>query len=381
MNWLVDHLPLWANRAFLSLVIVVATYAAGHFAKRIVHRQLGNLARRTAGRWDDAVVDEISRRVPFWSLLLGIYLTAGFWTFPPTVQVTLFRTLFVLVVASVTFLCAGILTRLTEAYGHAVQEALPVTTLTQNIVRIVVLMIGFLIVLNGLGLSITPILTALGVGGLAVALALQDTLTNLFAGFYVTLARQIRVGDYVRLDSGEEGYLVDIAWRSARIRMLPNNVVLVPNAKLAQAIVTNYYLPDKEMAVLVNVGVDYDSDLQHVERVTCDVAREVMRATPGGVDTFEPFIRYHTFGESSIDFTVILRAREFVDQYLIKHEFVKRLHERYRQERITIPFPIRTLVGRDEQASTASPDRSLTAALGRTAKLTPGPRDATDGVK
>ena len=117
-------------------------------------------------------------------------------------------------------------------------------------------------------------------GGLAVALALQDTLANLFAGFYVTLARQIRVGDYVRLETGEEGYLVDIAWRATRIRMLPNNTVVVPNAKLAQAIVINYHLPDKELAVLVDLGVDYDSDLEHVERVTCDVAREVMRSVP-----------------------------------------------------------------------------------------------------
>jgi small-conductance mechanosensitive channel len=128
--------------------------------------------------------------------------------------------------------------------------------------------------------------------------------------------------------------------------MLPNNLVLVPNAKLAQAIVTNCDLPDKEMAVLVDVGVDYDSNLRHVERVTIDVAREVLRTTPGGIDTFEPFIRYHTFAESSVNFTVILRAREFVDQYLIKHEFVKQLHEGYTREGITIPFPIRTIVSR-----------------------------------
>ena len=115
--------------------------------------------------------------------------------------------------------------------------------------------------LNGLGLSITPMLTALGVGGLAVALALQDTLANLFAGVYITIAGQIRVGDYLRLDSGQEGYVADIGWRSTRIRMLPNNLVLVPNAKLSQAIVTNYYLPDRELAVLVEVGVDYGSDL------------------------------------------------------------------------------------------------------------------------
>jgi small-conductance mechanosensitive channel len=183
----------------------------------------------------------------------------------------------------------------------------------------------------------------LGVGGLAVAPALQDTLSNLFAGFYITVSRQIRIGDYVKLESGEEGYVTDVAWRATKIRMLPNNVVLVPNAKPASAIITNYSLPDKELAVLVQVGVDYASDLEHVERVMVEVARAVMQTVPGGVPTFEPFIRSHTFGDSSINFTVILRAKEFVDQYLLTHEFVKRLHTRYERAGITIPFPIRTV--------------------------------------
>jgi small-conductance mechanosensitive channel len=83
--------------------------------------------------------------------------------------------------------------------------------------------------------------------------------------------------------------------------------------------------------------------LKKVEQITIEVAREVLRAVEGGVREFEPFIRYHTFGDSSIGFSVILRGREFTDQFLIKHEFIKRLHERYQREEIEIPFPIRTI--------------------------------------
>jgi small-conductance mechanosensitive channel len=303
-------------------------------------------AARTRGDRDDIVVPELARRLPLWSLLLGAYLAAGFWPLQPNVENALTKTLFALMVVSLTLFCSSVVTKLTVLYGSTLQQALPVTSLTQNIVRGIVLTMGLLIVLNGLDLSITPMLTALGVGGLAVALALQDTLANLFAGVYVTIAGQIRVGDYVRLDSGEEGYVADIGWRSTRIRMLPNNLVLVPNAKLSQAIVTNYYLPDRELAVLVEVGVDYDSDLAHVERVTCEVAKGTLQSVPGGVVEFDPFIRYHTFSDSSINFTVILRAREYVDQYLLKHEFIKRLHNRYRREGITIPFPTRTIMRR-----------------------------------
>ncbi|MCD6490489.1 MAG: mechanosensitive ion channel, partial [Thermodesulfobacterium sp.] len=122
-----------------------------------------------------------------------------------------------------------------------------------------------------------------------------------------------------------------------------NNIVIVPNSKLASSIITNYYLPEKELAVLVQVGVSYNSDLENVERVTIEVAKEVMKEVPGGVPNFEPFIRYHTFGDFSINFTVILRAQSYVDRYLVTHEFVKRLHKRYKEEEIEIPFPIRTV--------------------------------------
>jgi small-conductance mechanosensitive channel len=190
-------------------------------------------------------------------------------------------------------------------------------------------------------------LTALGVGGLAVALALQEPLANFFAGLFITLGGQLRVGDYVKLDSGHEGYIVDFSWRSTGLRMPANNLSVVPNAELAQAIIVNHHLPSQDLAVLVEVGVDYASDLRHVERVVAEVGHDVMAEVTGGVPEFEPFIRYHTFAESSINFTVILRARKFVDQYLVKHEFVKRLHERFTQEHIVIPFPMRAIAYRD----------------------------------
>ncbi|CAD7782745.1 MAG: Small-conductance mechanosensitive channel [Candidatus Methanoperedenaceae archaeon GB50] len=178
---------------------------------------------------------------------------------------------------------------------------------------------------------------------MAVALALQDTLANLFAGLHIVATKKVRPGDYIKIETGEEGYVTDITWRDTTIRQLPNNIVIIPNSKLASAIVTNYYFPERELAVLVQVGVSYDSDLEKVEKVTIEVAKEVMQEVSGGVPEFNPFIRYHTFDDFSINFTVILRAKEFVDQYLVKHEFVKRLKKRYDQEGIEIPFPIRTV--------------------------------------
>ena len=213
----------------------------------------------------------------------------------------------------------------------------------KSLIRIVILGLVVLIILERLDITITPFLASMGIGGLVIALALQDTLSNFFAGLHIFGTRPISVGNYVKLESGEEGYVSQIGWRNTRIRMLPNNTIIIPNSRVVNSQIINYYRPQKEMAALVQVGVSYDSDLDHVERVTVEVAKEVLRDTPGGVKGFEPFIRYHTFDDFSINFTVILRVHEYVDKYLVTHEFVKRLHKRYKQEGIEIPFPIRTL--------------------------------------
>jgi small-conductance mechanosensitive channel len=286
--------------------------------------------------------------LPWWTLLVGAWVAAGYWPLTPEGRLLLERAVFVVGALSVTATLAAVASRSVEAYGSLLAPALPSSSLTRNIAWSLVAGLGLLVILNSLGLSITPMLTALGVGGLALALALQEPLANFFAGLFITLAGQIRVGDYVKLDGGQEGYVVDFSWRSTRLRMLANNLVIVPNAKLAQATVVNHHLPSSDLAVLVEVGVDYASDLTHVERVVGEVGREVMAQVPGGVADFEPFIRYHTFADSSVNFTVILRATEFVDQYLVKHEFIKRLHQRFDREGIVIPFPIRTLVPRHD---------------------------------
>jgi small-conductance mechanosensitive channel len=268
-------------------------------------------------------------------------------TFSPRTLELAAAALKVVFIGSLTLLAARIAVGLFNRYNQKGENILPGASILTNVIRGVILALGLLIVLQALEIPITPVLTALGVGGLAVALALQDTLSNLFAGLHIIASKQIKPGDYVKLDSGDEGYVTDISWRNTTIRALPNNMVIVPNAKMASAIIINYYQPEREMSVVFPVGVSYDSDLAKVEKVTIEVAKEVLAGVTGGVRTFEPFIRYHTFSDFSINFSVILRVNEFTDQYLVKHEFVKALHKRYKAEDIEIPYPIRTILNRD----------------------------------
>jgi len=340
----------WINWAVASGIIVLSVLL-GFLIRRIIFRRLIKFSMKTSWKGDEIIIDAVRSPFLLWVIICGVFLALNMVDVPVRFKIIIDKVLLSILIFSVTLVIANIATRLITVYGSRVGAAVPVTGLTQNITKTVIILIGFMILLNSLGIAITPLITTLGIGGVAVALGLQETLSNLFAGFHITLAKQVRVGDFVKLETGEEGYVEDIGWRSTKVRMLPNNIVLVPNSKLAQSILTNYYLPAKDLAVLVQVGVHYDSDLRHVEKVTCEVAKEVMKTVPGGIPEFDPFIRYHTFADFSINFTVILRAKEFVDNYLIKHEFIKRLHERYRKEGIIIPYPIRAINYGQEKAS------------------------------
>ncbi len=353
MNFSFDW-DLWGRPITYTLLSLGVAYVVGHVLKLFVAR-LMRLAAKTEGEWDDIIVTEIKSRVPYWMLLAGLWYALQFWELGEQARLVAVRVLVVAGGLSVSWTVATIVSRLIRTFSKDGGSGVPVTGLTQNVARIVVMVLGTMIILNEVGIEVTPLLTVLGVGGLAIGLALQDPLSNLFSGLFISLSGQIRVGDFVELEDGRSGHVIDFDWRSTRLQLLPNNVVIVPNNRLAQAIVTNYDLPQQEMSVLVPVGVDYASDLEHVERVTKDVAAEVLREVEGGVATFEPLVRFNAFADSSINFNVILRGRQFTDQFLLRHEFIKRLHARYEKEGIGIPFPIRTLASRDPIPVTVIP--------------------------
>ena len=221
-------------------------------------------------------------------------------------------------------------------------ENIPQTSLLPNIVNVVIYALGILLILSAMGISVAPLLTAMGIGGMAIALGLQETLANICAGSYLLMSKQLSIDDYVRLSTGEEGRVADITWRFTTIIATSGNAIVVPNQKISSAIITNYCMPEPDMTIKVPCGVAYDSDLDFVEKVTVEVAEQVTKEVDATV-TKKPAVYFHTFNDSSIDFNVVLHCSQFADQFRLKHEFIKALTRRYRQEGIEIPFPIRTV--------------------------------------
>lgn len=211
--------------------------------------------------------------------------------------------------------------------------------LIRKILKGFIYAIAIILILNKLGVEITPLVAGLGVGGLAIALALQESLSNFFSGAYVITEGAIRIGDYIELENGIRGEVKDITWRSCKMRTWEDNTVIIPNSKLASSIVTNFYAPSKPLKFLVECGVAYGSNLKEVEKVAIEEAKKIMKKW--NVKNYEPVVRFHEFGDSNINFRVVLKALHYSDRYPIIHDFIKALHSRFKKEKIDISWPVR----------------------------------------
>jgi small-conductance mechanosensitive channel len=345
-----ENLQLWLPAA----ATLLATAAASLLLRGLIQGGVARFLARTPTEIDDQILAAMRRHVPVWLMLAGLALSSALAPIPARLSEWIPRLCAAAFLLSMALVASRLATSLLERRVGAIATGVGRTSLLQGVVRAFIIGLGGLLALSNLGISVTPLLTALGVGSLAIALALQPTLSNLFAGMHISFTRPIRIGDFIELEGGARGYVEDIGWRATRIRELPDNLIVVPNARLSEMVLTNYSLPGPEQAALVQVGVAYGSDLEKVEQITCEVGREILRHVEGGVENFEPFIRYHTFGDSSIQFTVILRVRQFTDRYVVTHEFIKRLKARFEHEGIEIPFPQRVVHDAAIAASTTA---------------------------
>ena len=245
---------------------------------------------------------------------------------------------------------ARALSVLLDWYGehHAGDEGAIVAPSLVNPLRrfatLAIYIVAILVAMELVGISVTPLVAGLGIGGIAVALAVQPTLSNFFAGSYLSGGGIVRSGDFVELENGFQGYVVDVGWRSTRLRTPYNNLVVIPNSRLADSMLTNFSSPEEAIGVLLMCGVSYSSALADVERMAKEAAQQVVDETDGADKDMAPWFGFETFGDSNIDFWVWVQAKSRIDSFIVKSELIKALHERFGAEGISINYPMRHLV-------------------------------------
>ncbi|MBI2068416.1 MAG: mechanosensitive ion channel family protein [Deltaproteobacteria bacterium] len=338
MQGLLTQLPVW-----VLFLILPAGFFLLFLLKKALLKILIRWSAKSENQWDDLVVHALNYPMTLVLLAFLIGLLPVLFSWPDRWNELLHLATKLLAILAVALFIQKLLISLHHRYVATRESLKTYSGLLKVVISVGVYAIFLLIFLDTAGISITPLIASLGVGSVAVALALQDTLSNLFSGFYMVVDQPVRVGDYVEIESGQAGSVEAIGWRSVRLRTLAGNVVIVPNSKMAGSLIVNYRLPQPDMAITVPVGVSYNSDLERVERTSIEVGRDVMKGTVGGVPGHEPLVLFKEFGESSLNFNVILRIRTVEEKALVVHAFIKKLHQRFQKEGIVIPYPTQTI--------------------------------------
>tara|TARA_B110001454_G_scaffold11760_1_gene10831 strand:+ start:13376 stop:14440 length:1065 start_codon:yes stop_codon:yes gene_type:complete len=340
-----------------SALIIVFGILLGFIFKRFVHSRLKKAAERSNWAGDDAVLEAIEPHIVVWFFLgaLSISMSTIEAVQPQNTYLMkilndyVSKFLIIVLIGSITLAIGNLAVRLFDFWARDQEKGFPSTTMFTNFVRIAIYIIGTLIILDALNISITPMITALGLGGLAVSLALKDTLTDVFAGLHILLSKKVQVGDFIQLDTGDMGYVQNISWRNTIIMERTNNIIHIPNTRLSSAIIKNFDSGDPSFSVKIPIGVGYSSDLEKVEKITKEVIEKIQSSMEETNNNYEPTMRFQNFGESSINLMVYFRGNRYGDQNPIIHQFIKTLHKRYAEEGIEIPFPMRTVIHKNEQ--------------------------------
>ena len=347
LPWLFESLRSILPRSLHPMIdpvlIIVAVTLVGVLLRILPLRWLERYTARTNVVYDDAIIRAVRPRLIFWFFLGSILLALPEMPLVSKVRSLTETIVYALFVISVTIAASNAAASIVSGVADSRESGLGGTTLIKYILRFFIFAIGLVSLLTLFEISIVPYVTALGVGGLAVALAFQDTLANLFAGIYIMLSRQVRVGDFISLSTTEEGYVIDISWRTTEIRTLSNNVVIIPNKKLGDAIITNFHLIDSKMMVEMPVGVSYESDPYRVEEVLLEEGARAVGEVPGVVSDPAPVVRFREFGASSLQMVLLVYIDDYRHRHPARHEMMKRIHRRFREEKIEIPFPIQNV--------------------------------------
>lgn len=328
---------IWAGIWGASFVLA---FAIRFFLKRFALQ----LTERTSWQLDDVLVEQVMWKVVIWLPLFVVYLSASdllsFFGFGNEVLFYVRKTILAVYILTITDMVVHVISVLLE---YRTGEKNSSSSILRNIARVLLYVLAILLIVQNYGIQVYPILATLGIGGLAVALALQPTLSNLFSGLQIIASRKIEIGDLIELENGKKGIVSDISWRNTTITTWQNNVIIIPNSKIVDSIIENFNLEGREVLFNVPFGVAYGSDLVQVERVVLEVAATIQRTVPQAVADFEPFMRFQKFGDSSIDLSVFMKSQDFGSQFVLTSQFIIDIQKRFQQEGIEIPFPIRTV--------------------------------------
>jgi MscS family membrane protein len=343
--------PSTPGEALTIAAVILAAAIAAAFLARIILKMIGHrIASRTKTEIDDIIIEAISNPVFYLILLGGLefelrYLARVFPNVPAEVFVVLHGVKFTLGALIAGWLVIRLINGSIRWYGHHIavktdtridEEFIPIVN---RVVKLVVFILVLMSILSHFQVDIKGLVAVLGVGSLAIALAAQDTLSNMISGFILMLDRPFRVGDRIALPSGRRVDVHEIGLRSTKFLTFDNTIIVIPNAELAKMTINNISYPAPRLRVRVDVGVTYGSDVEKVKALLVEAAagHPAILADPA------PTASLVNMGESAIDFSLFAYVGAYQDEWTAGNEIRERILTIFSREKIEIPYPPRTI--------------------------------------
>ncbi|MCL2615818.1 MAG: mechanosensitive ion channel family protein [Dehalococcoidia bacterium] len=330
--------------AAIFVVAIILSLGTIYVSRRLKHRS----AKHTLAKTFSKTIDRLARALISLFLVDGLLLSVmSLTTIGSALHSTLARTCSVMAVLVLTYIILrNIGTLFTWRLTHMQERTRKhintgAALFSKRIIQTLICAISLIWILTLLGIAIGPLLASLGIGGLAVALALQPTLENFFAGMQIVSDNVVHVGDFVEINDQLRGYVVDVGWRSTKIRTPANNIIVAPNSSLSSTQLVNYNQPNHAVNVNVRCGVSYENNLDQIKQIALRVASEIEKRMDEAVKNFEPRVAFDEFGESNVMLFVVLQAKDRLAAINLRSELVMRLHQRFREENIKINYPLR----------------------------------------
>jgi len=337
----IDAPPTVVIPIFLVGLLGVA-YLAARLVRRLATRLLRSAGAGTAGAKPTTVLPQLGLPVAAAVMAGGVLLILPEIALPGRLGRWLGDALTIAFVASCALTVSRIAVTTITEYGTHNPSIGPAMGVARGALRVTIAVLAAITALESVGVPVAPLLTTLGIGSLAVALALQDTLANFFAGLYLLADRPVGAGDYIKIHDGEEGYVETIGWRSSRLRTAKGSIVIVPNQRLSQAILTNFHRPTATVVMTINLTVAHGSDIPQVEGALSDELARAKRELPE-LAASNPLVRLVDTTEAGMVWSCIVEVPSFEAQFPLGHELRKRLLARLRNDHLTLGVPERLI--------------------------------------
>ncbi len=350
LELIMPYLP--QNEYLRAVALLVIFFIGAKIFVFICQKYILHLTRKTKTEIDDLIVKRTSKPISVFLFLLGlrialIPLNLGI-ILGMNVKTILINLTISAIIVIITIIVMIVLDIIIDQWGKNFAKKTQsevddnLVALFHKISRIILGIIGFLIVLSAWGVKIGPLLASLGIAGVAVAFALQNSLSNIFGGMSLILDKNIKVGDAIMLDADTKGTIIDVGLRSTKIRTFDNEMLIIPNGKLADSKIINFVLPEPVLRTTVDFGVQYGSNVEEVKKIVLDSIKPIKNIIRTDKEK-EPVVMLMEMGDFALKFKLFFWVSTFQERANIKEQATVLVYDALNKAKIGIPFPTRTV--------------------------------------